>query len=602
VEGVPDASDLTSRLHTYGPALPSALVKQASCLSHQDSPASHPYTAPHARISVPSTSTREFGYPWGCRNKWKSSDYCFPRNDGEENFIRCALRRIIAAMALSLIVLACSGCMALPGKASDARNSLLELKSALLDPFGIVDSVLIPRAAADANVRETRGRSASAATGKRGFTHEDCRSIALANNLDLQVARMDQITKESIEYSTKTKLLPHLLFSGDLSQRDNQSYAFSEVMGMEGVGPKRFPTGVDNQGVTSYSTGHERGTWRYVLETRWSPTDAALAYYLSKSSINDTLKAHYQKLRVAQKLIATVDAAFFRLLGLQECLPMAERLCAARRMVAGKMRTAFEKKIVNVDEYNKAKQNCIRADRLLGRLRNEMEKQRNILASAMAISPEYCVDGGFYVIGPLVPPQFSMQLCDMELAAVRNRPEAAESGLSALSSTNDLKRAIVKYCPKVTGFWRFTRDKDKFLYNKDWKEVGVSVYFDLLDWLGNHEEFKAAKSHALKTQRETGSVALGITSQVRLAALQYLDSLDELQANRAALNGTSEVVEVAEKRAVREDLDRLALEEVRASLLQNQIDLTKTLGEANATLSELQAAMGTNYTEGKPEH
>ena len=40
---------------------------------------------------------------------------------------------------------------------------------------------------------------------------------------------------------------------------------------------------------------------RFVLEGRWSPTDAALAYYLTKSSSNDEEKAHYRKLRVAPK-------------------------------------------------------------------------------------------------------------------------------------------------------------------------------------------------------------------------------------------------------------------------------------------------------------
>jgi outer membrane protein TolC len=163
-----------------------------------------------------------------------------------------------------------------------------------------------------------------------------------------------------------------------------------------------------------------------------------------------------------------------------------------------------------------------------------------------------------------------------------------------------LKRTIVKYWPKVSGFWRYTRDKDKFLYNKDWKEVGLSVYFDLVDWLTNVDEFRAARSNAKKTQREMGTVALGITSQVHLAALQYFDSLDELQSTQAALGSMNEVMGVVEKRAAREDLDRLTLDDARANLLQNKIDWTKSLGEARATLGELQGTMGTNYSEPRP--
>ncbi len=395
----------------------------------------------------------------------------------------------LAGVVLCLVLLLCPCCVSLPGKAAVPGAPLNELTSALLDPFGGVDPELVTQVNADATLLHHRVMAASAVAGKRALTLEDCRSIALANNLDLQVARMDEITKQSIQYSNKTKLLPHVLFSGDLSQRDNPSFAYSDVLGAEG----RAPSGPNQTGVTSFSTGHERSTWRYVLEGRWSPTDAALAYYLSKSSVNDRRKAHYQKLRVAQKLIATVDAAFFRLLALQECLPLAEQLHATRANVADKIHKAFEKKLLNVDDFNKAQQNAIRGRRILSKVRNEIQKQRNILASAMAFSPDQCPDGGFYVVGQLEPPCFAMKLCDMELTAVRNRPEAIDAGLTHLNSTYDLKRTIVKYWPKVSGFWRYTRDKDKFLYNKDWKEVGVSVYFDLVDWLTNVDEFQGCQ-------------------------------------------------------------------------------------------------------------
>jgi outer membrane protein TolC len=506
---------------------------------------------------------------------------------------RTPMGNTVAGMALCLVVLLCPCCVSLPGKPVDADGPLSELKSALVNPFGGVEPERVVQVNADETLLRHRTIPASAVAGKRALTLEDCRSIALANNLDLQVARIDEITKQSIQYSNKTKLLPHVLFSGDLSQRDNPSFSYSDVLGQEG----RPPSGPNQTGVTSYSTGHERSTWRYALESRWSPTDAALAFYLSKSSCNDRLKAHYQKLRVAQKLIATVDGAYFRLLALQECFPMAEGLSAARANVAGKMGKAFEKKLVNVDDWNRAQQNAIRGRRLLGKIRNEIQKQRNILASAMGLSPDQCTDGGFFVVGQLDPPCLAMKLCDMELTAVRNRPEAIDAGLGHLSSTYDLKRAIVKYWPKVTGFWRYTRDKDKFLYNKDWKEVGVSVYFDLVDWLTNVDEFRAARSNAMKTQREMGTVALGITSQVRLAALQYFDSMEELQSTQEALGAMNKVMGVVEKRAAKEDLDRLTLEDARANLLQNKIDATKSIGEANAVLGELQGAMGTNYRE-----
>jgi outer membrane protein TolC len=469
------------------------------------------------------------------------------------------------------------------------------LRSILLTPFSPVNDEQYTKANSALVLANYRAKPASIALGKERLSLEDCRSFALANNLDIQVARLDEFTKNALAYSSKTKLLPHFAFSGDLSERDNPPYSYSDVLGQEGRTPEPSLGGT---GVTNFSTAHERSTWRYVLETRWSPTDAALAYYVTRSGRNDRLKSHYQRVRVAQKLIGVVDAAYFRLLSFQECLPLTERHSAIRFEIATKMRKLLEKKLVSVDDYNRAKQQEVRAERQVARVRNQIEKQRNLLASAMGVSPDYCV--GFKLIGHLSEPVFHMELCNMELAAVQNRPEAFQAGLNHLNSVNDLRRTIVKYFPKVSGYWRVTRDKDRFLYNKDWKEVGISVYFDILDWFSNIDESRAAEFNSAKTHRELGTVALGITSQVRIGALQFFDAMDELRSAESALRGTKEVFSIAQRRSSKEDLDRISEQDAEANMVLDKLERTKALGEANAQLAELQAAMGTNYQEPKP--
>ena len=471
------------------------------------------------------------------------------------------------------------------------------LRSILSAPFSPVDDERFTKANSALVLINNRAKPASVALGKKLLSLEDCRSLALTNNLDLQVARLDEFTKDAVAYSSKTKMFPHFAFSGDLSERDNPPYSYSDVLGQEGRIPQPSSTGT---GVTNYSTSHERSTWRYVLEARWSPTDVALAYYVAGSGRNDRLKSHYQRVRVAQKLIGLVDAAYFRLLSLQKCLPLAEKHAAIRSDIAAKVRKLFDKRLASVDDYNKTKQQEVRAERQLARIRNQMEKQRNLLASAMGVSPDYCPDGGFKVTGRLCVPVLDMEPCYMELTAVQNRPEAFEAGLNHLNSVNDLRRTIVKYFPKVSGYWRFTRDKDKFLYNKDWKEVGLSVYFDVLDWFSNVAESRAARFNSVKTEREMGTVALGITSQVRIGALQYYDAMDELRSAEAALRGTEEVFSIARRRSSREDLDKISVQEAEASVVLDKLERVKALGDANAELAELRAAMGVNYSEPRP--
>jgi outer membrane protein TolC len=500
---------------------------------------------------------------------------------------------IVHLLKYGLLVLAAAGVAMLGSCQSMGLGSI---KHSLVDPFRKPDHITVSLSKEMNTMMNNRVVPSSAALGKRDLTLEDCRAMALRNNLELQSARTQELTKQAINFSNKTRILPHFLVSGDLSERENLPYSYSDIGAEQGKTPAFGGSG----SVANWAIGHERSTFRYSIETRWSPTDAALAYYVSRSGANDRLKAHYQKIRVAQKLIGVVDAAFFRLLGLQHCVDQAGRVLDSRSVVSDKMKMAFERKLIGLAEYDRARNLYIRSKRQLSKFRNELEKQRNILASAMGLSSDYCVDGGFYLVGNLTIPVMNNAICDLEMAALRNRPEAIESGLSHLNTVNDYKRAIIKYFPKATGYWRLTHDKDRYLYNKDWKEVGAMVYFDLLDWVANIGEARAAGSDSRRTEQEMGAVALAIASQVRTAAITCLDSSEEIKSAEEFKQSAEEALHAGLTRASRDDLDRLALEEIKANKLQAALEENRAIAEANASFAELQAATGVNYNEPEP--
>ncbi|MDQ7782882.1 MAG: TolC family protein [Desulfomonilaceae bacterium] len=467
-------------------------------------------------------------------------------------------------------------------------------KVSLKDPFAGPDPVALTQQETATTLISSRVRPASTVTNGRPLRLEDCRRIALATSLEIQQARIETLTQQAIEDSNRTRMLPKLILSAELSERDNLPFSYSEILGAEGSIPD---PGSPGTGVNQFSTGRERTTWRYVLETRWSPTDAALAYYLTRSSRNDKTKQHYIRVRIAQKLLEVVDSSYFRLLSLQHVIPMAEKLVSLRTDLAGKSERLFEKKLIPVENYHSANKKLIHAQRILERLVNEAEQQRNLLASAMNVSPDVCADGGLVLVGDIVPPCYTEPICNMEMVAVRTRPEAYHAGLDHLKSVNDLKRTLVKYFPKVSVFWRYTRDKDKHLYNRDWKEVGGLVYFDLIDWAGNVSESRATELMVSKTRREIGAVAMGITRQVRTAALRYFDGLDEIRYAERALKASRQVLRIQRDRVGVDGQDRLALLESEGDVLQEEIERIRSIGEANGLLAELKSAMGTNYNE-----
>jgi outer membrane protein TolC len=76
--------------------------------------------------------------------------------------------------------------------------------------------------------------------------------------------------------------------------------------------------------------------------------------------------------------------------------------------------------------------------------------------------------------------------------------------------------------------------------------------------------------------------------------------MDEVQTSGEALSSARQVLSIARTRAEKKDLDRIALSEAGADVRQNEIEYLRALGEANASLAELQGALGTNYTEELP--
>ncbi|MDQ1238620.1 MAG: TolC family protein [Thermodesulfobacteriota bacterium] len=410
------------------------------------------------------------------------------------------------------------------------------------------------------------------------LTLENCRHIALTNNLAIQSAALEGMTRQNLASAEWAKMLPHTILSAKFDQGDNIIY--SDIPG------------------DSYWAGfYERSSWHLFLEARWSPTDVALAYYSARNSDNRVLQSFYEKARTSQKIVESVETAFFKLLGYQECLPLAQDLVGLRKDIASRMGRLQKDRLASIEDYQKALNEEIRAQNMLAELSSESQNQARILLMYLG-RPVSSIPStrAVAVSGDLTCPSLSEIPPDPELVALKNRPEIYTLGLKHLASIHDLRRSMVKNFPRVTMFWRYLNNPYHHRFAKDGYQAGLLLYLDLVDSLASFQETKAASNSKQKTEKELSAAALAIASQAAVAATKCRLSVEKAQIRARAVAGAEKVVQAAEERVRSRDLSDISERRAKAELALEKIEWLKAVGDALVNLAELKSATGMNHS------
>jgi multidrug efflux system outer membrane protein len=421
----------------------------------------------------------------------------------------------------------------------------------------------------------------------------DCVRLTLENSLDLQTALWDEQVKGKLAKNSRLRMLPKVWGTYYLNQRDRPAFSRSDVIDQEGLFEVTGPA--PGTGVTNFSTGRERPSRTTQVQADWSPMDAYMAKFLSEIKSNESAHASYQRVRVAQQLVGTVTAAFYRLLALNMAFPKAKSMEGHRIHVAQDLKALSRDLLVEPQDYMAAEAASAEAKNLVADIALNIEKQKELLAVAMNVSPcDLNVKGYF--------PQFVCpNPCDLEPVALVNRPEAYQADITHLNAIADYSRLIVKFFPRVEGYIAYFRDENKFNLNKNWTDGGMKVSVDLLDVASNILEREAARDRIVKTDRERAVICIGIISQVKLKALEAIRAIERHKKNAELKNQAAEAYRIAleQQRAKQKGADRqlllIAAEKSMCTSLQAEIDELLALGDVHAALAELDAAVGNNY-------
>jgi outer membrane protein TolC len=466
---------------------------------------------------------------------------------------------------------------------------------------GGTDDILVHRPQYAPMVQRAAARSlassrsvASSPLASSTLTLEQARTLAVERSIALQQAFLESQSKQRVGDSYKIQQFPRVIGSGELSRRDDFAFSFSDVLGRTSTPGVGGGTGVDQ-----FSRARDLGTWRYAMESRWSPTDALLAHYLMKNARNDATRERLLRLRVAQKLVSIVESSYWRLVALERARPLLDQLVSKREELHGESSTLYQERLTLVEDLHRVNQKLMQAQALKTQMASELELQREYLGSAMRVPPEVLATR-VELVGRLAPPPPMEPVEKLESVALTHRPETYQAGLDHLNARNDVSRTNVKQFPKITAFGRYTKDIDRHLLFNDWSEYGGYVYFDAIDLAANRQERRAAKLKVDKTNKEIEAIALGVTTQVREAAVRYKAALADLETSNKLLASARNLADILTKRVELGAQNELTLVEGEGDVIQEELANLRALAEANARLAELRGAIGINYREALP--
>jgi len=424
-----------------------------------------------------------------------------------------------------------------------------------------------------------KDRSTSTETGEgpSDLTLEDCKRLAIANNLTIQSAALEEMARQNLAAAEWAKMLPHAIVSAKFDQGDNIVYS-------------------DIPGDSYWAEFYQRTSWHLFLESRWSPTDVALAYYSARNSENRSLQSSYEKARASQKIVESVETAFYRLLSCRECLPLARDLVSFRKDIASNLERLQKGRLASMEDYQRALNEEIRAQNLLAELDAEYRNQAKLLSAYLGrgFSSEPSTQG-ITVRGDLVCPGVSEIPANPEEAALKNRPEIYSLGLKHLAGISDFRKSVVKNFPRVTVFWRYLNNPYSPKSAREGHQAGLLLYLDLVDSLSNFSEMRAASNLKGKTEKELGAFALAVASQAAVAATRCRLSLEKAQIRQRAVAGAEKVVQAADEKVRSRDLSDIAERRAKAELAMEKIEWLKAVSDALIHLAELKSAMGVNH-------
>ena len=390
-------------------------------------------------------------------------------------------------------------------------------------------------------------------------TLDEALARALKYNLDFRLKNMESALALGLNELSKFDMLPRVLASAGYSQRNNDSGGSSYGIddGLESLRP---------------SSSQEKSYHTESIEFSWNSLDFGVSYYRARQQADQYLIAEERRRKVVQGLFQDVRAAYWRALGAQRLEQQVRATIAKINRALEQSKEAEAQQIiapVTALNYQRA---LLDAAYMLNKRRQDLAYAKSELAALMNVPSG--VSFSLADIKEHVLPATPSNINELEEMALLQRPELREEDFRRRITADETRKQILSMFPAINLNYGLYQDSNKYLYNNEWSQGGVSLSWNLMKLasIPSLNDSREEQEKADTTRRMALSMA--ILTQVRISIERYRLASGEFNlADKAA--------------AVDHRLSQYARDAL-SSKMDSELEVIRT--EAKALLADYQRA------------
>lgn len=336
----------------------------------------------------------------------------------------------------------------------------------------------------------------------------------LEHNLQKRVKVLESALSQQQLDLVYYDMLPSLTASSGLSERNN--YAASASTSFVNGEPQ--PLGSN----PSYSVSQEKERTTADLTFSWNILDFGLSYVRAQQQADKFLIAQEKQKKVEHSLTQEIRRAYYQAVSSQDLLKRIQPMMVEVKQALEDSKKMQEQRVAKTPmEALSYQRELLDILRSLHTLESSLISAKVELAELMGLKPGIAFDLADKVEKDYEIPTIDMNLEEMEILALENRPELAESRYQERISEKEITAAKLKMLPGINLSTSLSYENSDYLLNNDWYSYGANVSWNLLNVFKAAEMNKLAKTQVEVAKEQKLALSMAVLSQVHLSIVKF---------------------------------------------------------------------------------